>query len=157
SSINQNFSATLTRDISSDALGRYHRFPGSLFSSAAARAANRRDVLRHVRGRPRSNGTCGSASLREEFDRTIFPPYLSHLSYEINAGDHTAGPGNGAMDSAPARTGGPRCDRTEISGRSAPSGAPGEWAYPARRRPGFGENAHRKNDGGLHSNRLSAF
>ena len=59
------------------------------------------------------------------------------------------------MDSSVARTNRARRNRAEISGRSIAVGFARQWAHFAGRRAWPGENAHRENNGSLHSDRLS--
>src|SRR6476660_1485194 len=88
-------------------------------------------------------------------DRTVYPPYLSHLAYEIDARDYATGPGNGAMDSTFARTNRARRHRPEIPRGSPAARPPRERPHSSRRRSRFGQDPDGENDGGLHSDRLS--
>jgi len=60
------------------------------------------------------------------------------------------------MDSAPARTDRPRDYRAKNISSIAPLGLLANGTFCSKAFPP-GENAHRKNDGGLYSNRLPAF
>src|SRR5207247_6569074 len=76
-------------------------------------------------------------------------------THEIHSRNYTTSAAARPMDSAVARTSRPCRNWTKISDRPAIAWLAGQWSSPSRRRPGFGENAGRENNGRVHSNRLS--